>query len=356
MFEPQSVESHQLKHQPEVVGLTGKSTGNNEITSALWKGVAREASPSSVGKVATLFGAGSVLGAGTHLLLPEVKTPQALAITGIALTGVAGYALLRHGAEWFHDAKVVVAPQNYSKNEHELAENSLRHAGSCAADIAIVGLGITTGRALSEKFSGSSPMVAEAARLPKVNLIEEVGVPDQVFALPTPQMVRTAAHAVLPAAKEGLVAAKTELPAKAELRLSLAAADVPESIEEKEIASPAVSVKFVEPPPAPVGSKEHAARTLISQATDMSFVSKMERGTNGAYLIKDKDGVDHIFKLVSPNDVTPQIYSSAKASAAVDSLAARTPRYEEVKYTPGHGTWYMQELLPGNPAPVPSDR
>jgi hypothetical protein len=35
MFEPQSVESHQVKHQPEDVGLNGKSTGNNEIASAL---------------------------------------------------------------------------------------------------------------------------------------------------------------------------------------------------------------------------------------------------------------------------------------------------------------------------------
>jgi hypothetical protein len=354
MFEPKSADTNQVKHRSG----GAESNGDSEVASAPWKGAAGETSSHSLGRVATTFGAGGVLGFGVRTLLPEVKTPQTAALAGLALTGVAGYAMLRHGAEWFHDAKVLAAPQYYSKKDHELAENSVQHTGSRAADLVVFGIGLATGRAVGERLPGSSSAVTESSTLPKVNLFEALGVraPVSEFAMP-------AAKAELPMAgakvEVPLAASKAGVPlsaVKMELPVSLADAEVPASIAKKEIESPHVPVKFVEPRPSPPGSKEHAVRTLISQATNMSFVSKMERGTNGAYLIKDKDGIDHIFKLVSPKDVTPQIFSSARASAAVDSLAARTPTYEEVKFTPGHGTWYMQELLPGTPAPVPSDR
>jgi hypothetical protein len=106
------------------------------------------------------------------------------------------------------------------------------------------------------------------------------------------------------------------------------------------------------PPDTPETAK---IKALVSDL-DYKFVGKMERGTNGAYLIKDGEGVHHIFKLVSKKDVTSQISMSARAAAEVDSLAARTPAYKQVEHTPPYGSWYVQELLPGKPAPTPSDR
>jgi hypothetical protein len=103
-------------------------------------------------------------------------------------------------------------------------------------------------------------------------------------------------------------------------------------------------------------SESEKISSLISSNTRYSLIGKMERGTRGAYLIRDEEQVKHILKLVSSDNVTPQISRSAQAAAAVDSLASRTPTYEEVKYTPGFGSWYVQELLPGKPALVPSDK
>jgi hypothetical protein len=335
MFDSRGAEANKLGHPSGVTRSTDSTDSTNSadkhdnLASALWKGAVGESSQHA-GRVASCFAGGGVAGVALRALLP--KASEALVVTGVSVAAVGGYAILRHGAEWFHDAKVVAGSGSYSKGERESAENDLQHLGARAADTVVAALGLATGRAVSSKLLRSSSTTVEAESLPKVDFIHSIDSAEAKIALPS---------------------------AKAELPLSLAEAEVPVSVAKKEveaIAPPLALTRFVEPPPAPLGSKEHAVRTLISQATDMSFVSKMERGTNGAYLIKDKDGVDHIFKLVSPNDVTPQIYNSAKASAAVDSLVARTPTYEEVKYTPGHGTWYMQELLPGIPAPVPSDR
>lgn len=88
--------------------------------------------------------------------------------------------------------------------------------------------------------------------------------------------------------------------------------------------------------------------------TTYTLIGKMERGVNGAYLVRCADGVQHILKLVSADDVTDQISRSARCAAAVNSPTSRTPRYEQVAFTPGFGSWYVQEFLPGTPAPWPS--
>jgi hypothetical protein len=95
-------------------------------------------------------------------------------------------------------------------------------------------------------------------------------------------------------------------------------------------------------------------RAFITDKTDYEFVGKMERGTHGAYLVRTADGAPHIFKLVSKDDVTNQISRSALSAEAVNSLATRTPQYERVEFTDKFGSWYVQEHLPGRPAPVPS--
>jgi hypothetical protein len=95
-------------------------------------------------------------------------------------------------------------------------------------------------------------------------------------------------------------------------------------------------------------------RAFISDKTDYQFVGKMERGTHGAYLVRTADGAPHIFKLVSKDDVTNQISRSALSAEAANSPASRTPQYERVEFTKGFGSWYVQEHLPGRPAPVPS--
>ncbi|HEY9760317.1 MAG TPA: phosphotransferase [Oculatellaceae cyanobacterium] len=102
----------------------------------------------------------------------------------------------------------------------------------------------------------------------------------------------------------------------------------------------------------------HEARIkeLVDKEIGFDLLGRMERGTHGAYMLRDPDGVHHIFKLVSDQDVTPQINISARAAEAVNSLASRTPRYEAVRFTPSHGSWYMQEVLPGMPSPVPSQK
>lgn len=103
-------------------------------------------------------------------------------------------------------------------------------------------------------------------------------------------------------------------------------------------------------------AKDAKVLKLVESEIGYRVLGRMKRGTNGAYLLEDKTGTEHVFKLVATEDVTPQINRSAGAAAAVDSLGGRTPRYEEVRFTPGSGSWYMQEVLPGRPAPVPSDR
>jgi hypothetical protein len=60
----------------------------------------------------------------------------------------------------------------------------------------------------------------------------------------------------------------------------------------------------------------------------------MDRGLNGVYLVQNPEGEHLIFKAVSRDDVTAQIHISAKSAAAVESLAGRTPRYEEVNHFP----------------------
>jgi hypothetical protein len=105
-------------------------------------------------------------------------------------------------------------------------------------------------------------------------------------------------------------------------------------------------------------SDPHEARIkeLVDKEIGFDVLGRMERGTHGAYMLKDGDDVHHIFKLVSKDDVTPQINLSARAAEAVNSLMSRTPRYEEVRFTPSYGSWYMQEVLPGMPSPAPSQK
>jgi hypothetical protein len=90
--------------------------------------------------------------------------------------------------------------------------------------------------------------------------------------------------------------------------------------------------------------------------SEYTLVGKMERGTHGAWLIKSEDETPLIFKRVDSNDVTPQISASARMARAADSPLSPTPRYLGIGYKPGKGSWYVQEFLPGLPAPAPSDK
>jgi hypothetical protein len=123
-------------------------------------------------------------------------------------------------------------------------------------------------------------------------------------------------------------------------------------------AQPSNVIEFKQPQRPKVEHQSAEARRmdeLLSKHSDYTLLSKMERGTRGAWLVESPNGRQSIFKLVSPDDVTPQIRRSAESASAANSLASRTPRYERVEYTPGYGSWYVQSLLPGKPAPFPSD-
>jgi len=72
-----------------------------------------------------------------------------------------------------------------------------------------------------------------------------------------------------------------------------------------------------QPPPYTSESERFNALNL-----NYSMVGKLEGGARGAYLVKDGQGVDHIFKAVSADDITAQISRSAQAAAAVNSISS----------------------------------
>jgi hypothetical protein len=94
----------------------------------------------------------------------------------------------------------------------------------------------------------------------------------------------------------------------------------------------------------------------INQAhsRDFTLIGKMERGVNGAWLVRSADGVQHILKHVKPDDVTAQIRCSAICASHINAPSSPTPQYELVGYNEEIGSWYVQEFLPGIPAPWPS--
>lgn len=91
-----------------------------------------------------------------------------------------------------------------------------------------------------------------------------------------------------------------------------------------------------------------------SHGTRYELLGKMERGVNGAWLLKSEGGVKHILKLVAPNDTTAHIKLTACCAEIVNGPDARCPNYEQIGFTRDLGTWYIQEFLPGIPAPWPS--
>ncbi len=97
------------------------------------------------------------------------------------------------------------------------------------------------------------------------------------------------------------------------------------------------------------------AQSLIENEANLQLVGKMKRGTHGAWLTRTEEGENRIFKFVSSDDVRPQLQLSADSSRAVNSTIARTPQYRQIGFTPGKGSWYTQEFLPGQPAPAPTE-
>jgi hypothetical protein len=91
-----------------------------------------------------------------------------------------------------------------------------------------------------------------------------------------------------------------------------------------------------------------------NHGTRYELLGKMERGVNGAWLLKSDGGVKHILKLVAPTDTTAHIKLTACCAEIVNGPDSRCPKYEQIGFTPDLGTWYIQEFLPGIPAPWPS--
>ena len=103
--------------------------------------------------------------------------------------------------------------------------------------------------------------------------------------------------------------------------------------------------------------ESYEARTVSSVLPkNFSVVGKLARGKRGAWLAEAEDGSSHVVKLVSHEDVTPQISQAREASRAVDSFIARTPKYEAMGYHQHFGSWYMQEFMSGMPAGGPSSK
>ncbi len=98
------------------------------------------------------------------------------------------------------------------------------------------------------------------------------------------------------------------------------------------------------------------AKSLIDGETSLSLVGKMKRGTHGAWLARDVDGENQIFKYVSNDDVRTQLQLAADSASAVNTAIARTPQFRKIGYVQDKGSWYTQEFLPGIPAPAPTQR
>lgn len=98
--------------------------------------------------------------------------------------------------------------------------------------------------------------------------------------------------------------------------------------------------------------------SLVNQPefSEYTLIGKMERGMRGAWLMRSGDGQHHILKLLKREDTTDQIRQSAEISRMLNTQLVRTPRFQKVGYAPSHGSWYVQELLPGVPAPAPTGR
>lgn len=104
----------------------------------------------------------------------------------------------------------------------------------------------------------------------------------------------------------------------------------------------------------PAGAER--VKEILVSSTNLSLVGKMERGTHGAWLVKDKNGLPSILKVMDRSDVRPQIQQAELAARAVDSLAGRTPQFSHIGFVKPHGSWYVQEFLPGFPSPAPTER
>ena len=92
-----------------------------------------------------------------------------------------------------------------------------------------------------------------------------------------------------------------------------------------------------------------------THGTDFVLNGKMERGVNGAYLLRSSRGV-HILKPVGRTDLVEQVKRSARIADYMNAPASPTPRYQLMGFADGFGTWYVQEFLPGIPSPFPSHK
>lgn len=92
-----------------------------------------------------------------------------------------------------------------------------------------------------------------------------------------------------------------------------------------------------------------------SEFAEFTLIGKMDRGMRGAWLMRSRDGGNHILKILKKEDSTDQIRRTAEISRTVDSPVIRSPQFERVGYTPSHGSWYIQEFLPGRPSQRPTD-
>ncbi len=102
--------------------------------------------------------------------------------------------------------------------------------------------------------------------------------------------------------------------------------------------------------PAPVLS---TVLTAVNAGTGQMYVTERGLpGTMGAWVVRSPYRDLHVLKVVSNHDTVAQVRESAEVAHSVDSPACRSPRYDVVQYTPGVGTWYLQEFLEGEPAPL----
>ena len=102
------------------------------VASAMGDGALNELT-GHLDRVALSAGIGFVVGLGTAFMAPELAT--ALAIGGI------GLAIVQHAQKWYHDAKIVADPEDYSVRELREATDGIRNLGSGATDVAAGFLG-----------------------------------------------------------------------------------------------------------------------------------------------------------------------------------------------------------------------
>ncbi len=313
-------------HQDPVESMAG----------SIWHGIAQETTERPGHTTSAAVG-----GAAFGLLNKSVflKNPRTELIVGAAAAaGFVGYELWKHGGQLTHALAVEIAPQRYSSAERLQASKSLETLGAGSTDAAVAALGYLGGRSITKsavawKAARANVLVTNESRL----ITEDVSLAaknSDFLSVPEP------AHVLGSSEKTVYPTAREVLDKPAALKAEHDVAEFKPTFKRVDFNSP----------------REAAIRNLVQDQTGFSVLGRMERGTNGAYLVEDHQGLPHIFKLVSRDDVTPQISMSARAAAAVDSLAARTPQYERVQFTAPHGSWYMQEVLPGIPSPYPSDK